>query len=61
MSAGGGSHPKALPAGMAIRELVEEHVPPIPGTHDDGNPDMESEFFDTRQVRTVACDTKSAC
>ncbi len=46
----GASHPKALPAGMAISELLEEHVEPIPRTHDDGNVDMESEFFDTRQV-----------
>jgi hypothetical protein len=29
-------------------------VPPIPRTHDEGNPDMESEFFDTRQVRQFA-------
>lgn len=53
-TAGGGSHPKALPAGMAIGELLQDHVPTIPGTHDNGNPDMESEFFDTRQVRDLA-------
>jgi E1A/CREB-binding protein len=52
---GGASHPKALPAGMAISELIEEHVAAIPRTHDDGNADVESEFFDTRQAFLSLC------
>lgn len=90
--AAGGSHPNALPTGMALGELLQDQVPrgcklkvagfvprqmtatsssldrrmlckpepwlflqvpPIPRTHDEGNPDMESEFFDTRQVQSV--------
>ena len=42
---------KGLPAGMIITELVAEHVEAIPPTSDEGNPTIESEFFDTRQVQ----------
>ena len=42
---------KGLPVGMNLSELLAEHVELIPPTSDEGNPTIESEFFDTRQVR----------
>ena len=58
---GGGSHPKALPAGINMEDLVQDHVEAIPGTHDEGNPDMESEFFDTRQARATLLPRLCGC
>lgn len=40
---------RGLPAGIALSDLQSEKVEAIPATQD-GNPDMTSEFFDTRQV-----------
>ena len=38
---------------VCLMHVCPFQVPPIPRTHDEGNPDMESEFFDTRQVQSV--------
>ena len=43
---------RGLPAGMSLGELITEQVEAIPPTVDEGNPAIESEFFDTRQVHT---------
>lgn len=40
---------------MQLSELVVDHVEAIPPTTDEGNPDMESEFFDTRQAFLSLC------
>ena len=45
-----GGKAKGLPAGITLDQLVAEPLPAIPATHDEGNPIMTSEFFDTRQV-----------
>lgn len=45
----------ALPIGIQPEDLVEDHVEVIPATTDSGNPDMESEFFDTRQAFLSLC------
>lgn len=42
--------PEGLPHNMSLSQLRQEFVPPIPATFDDGNPEMQSEIFDTRQV-----------
>lgn len=42
--------PEGLPHNMSLSQLRQEFVPPIPSTSDDGNPEMQSEIFDTRQV-----------
>lgn len=55
MQPGGSSNQLALPAGMQLSELVVDHVEVIPPTTDEGNPDMESEFFDTRQAFLSLC------
>lgn len=50
-----GGRAKGLPSGISVEQLVAEHVPAIPGTHDEGNPNMTSEFFDTRQACGCLC------
>lgn len=54
LQAGCASSTGCLPAGIQLGDLVVDHVEAIPATSDSGNPDMESEFFDTRQVNHPA-------
>lgn len=50
----GGPPGRGLPAGMSLAELIAEHVEAIPPTSDERNTTIESEFFDTRQVRRTS-------
>lgn len=45
-----GGKARGLPSGMLLQDLVASKTEAIPPTHDDGNPDVGCEFFETRQV-----------
>ena len=49
-----------LPAGITLGALVAEPVEHVPPTGDEGNPLVESEFFDTRQAFLSLCQVRSA-
>lgn len=51
-AAGDGGKARGLPSGVHLSDLVPTKTEPIPATHDEGNPEMQCEFFDTRQVCT---------
>ena len=46
--------PLGLPSGIKLEDLVAEDCPVIPANSDD-DPDMDSEFFDTRQQYLSLC------
>lgn len=48
-----GGKARGLPSGVSPAHLRAEAVPAIPATHDTGNALQPSEFFDTRQVRSL--------
>ena len=50
-AAGEGGKAKGLPNGVHLSDLVPVKTDPIPPTNDVGNPEMQCEIFDTRQVR----------
>ena len=41
---------RGLPSGVLLQDLVPSKTEAIPPTHDDGNPEVGCEFFETRQV-----------
>ena len=45
-----GGKARGLPSGVLLQDLVASKTEAIPPTHDDGNPDLGCEFFETRQV-----------
>jgi len=47
--------PNRLPAGIHLAALIAEPVEHVPPTGDEGNPPVESEFFDTRQAFLSLC------
>lgn len=64
------ANPEDLPKGLDLDELVQEIVPAIPGTSDEGNPEIQSAIFDTLQVIAsrpcvlgdfITCVRKSHC
>lgn len=51
-----GGKARGLPSGVLLQDLVASKTEAIPPTHDDGNPDVGCEFFETRQVMClIAC------
>ena len=46
-----GGKARGLPSGVFLQDLVASKTEAIPPTHDDGNPDIGCEFFETRQVQ----------
>ncbi len=44
---------RGLPSGVLLHDLVASKTAPIPPTHDEGNPELGCEFFETRQVRRL--------
>ena len=49
-AAASGGRGRGLPAGIQLSDLLAAKAEAIPGTHDTGNPRVQCEFFDTRQV-----------
>ncbi len=50
----GSSNTRGLPGGMKVEDLLVAKVEPIPSVSD-RNPDVECEFFHTRQVCHCPC------
>lgn len=51
-AAGEGGKARGLPSGVHLSDLMPTKTEPIGPTHDEGNPEMHCEFFDTRQARS---------
>ena len=49
-AAASGGRGRGLPAGIQLSDLLAAKAEAIPGTYDTGNPRVQCEFFDTRQV-----------
>ncbi|BDA47644.1 probable histone acetyltransferase HAC1 [Coccomyxa sp. Obi] len=54
-AAGEGGKARGMPSGVHLSDLVPTKTEPIGPTHDEGNPEMQCEFFDTRQAFLSLC------
>ncbi len=60
-AAAGEGKARGLPSGVHLADLVPTKTEPIVATHDEGNPEMHCEFFDTRQVRSTQSKYVAPC